>query len=34
MLHVAIQGNFRDWFVQSSYYKQITELVRMIDQEF
>ncbi len=34
MLHVAIQGYFREWFVQSSSYKPITELVRMIDQEF
>ena len=34
MLHVAIQGYFREWFVQSSAYKPITELVRMIDQEF
>lgn len=31
MLHVAIQGWFREWFVQSSSYKPITELVRMID---
>jgi hypothetical protein len=34
MLHVAIQGYFREWFVQSNQYKPITELVRMIDQEF
>eukprot|EP00347_Sterkiella_histriomuscorum_P018435 403345520 len=33
-LHAAIQGQFREWFVQSSSYKPITELVRMIDQEF
>jgi hypothetical protein len=34
MLHVAIQGYFREWFVQSTQYKNITELVRMMDQEF
>mgnify|MGYP001205324524 CR=1 FL=1 len=34
MLHVAIQGYFREWFVSSSHYKPITELVRMIEQEF
>jgi hypothetical protein len=34
MLHVAIQGYFREWFVSSSMYKPITELVRMIDQDF
>lgn len=34
MLHVAIQGYFREWFVQSSQYKQITDLVKIMDQEF
>lgn len=34
MLHVAIQGYFREWFVQTSSYKPITDLVRIIDQEF
>ncbi|CDW72648.1 tubulin binding cofactor c domain-containing protein [Stylonychia lemnae] len=34
MLHVAIQGWFREWFCQSAQYKPITELVKMIDQEF
>ena len=31
MLHVAIQGYFREWFVQTSNYKQITEMVKIID---
>jgi hypothetical protein len=34
MLHVAIQGYFREWFTQTSSYKPITDLVRIIDQEF
>ena len=34
MLHVAIQGYFREWFVQTSNYKQITDLVKIMDQEF
>jgi hypothetical protein len=31
MLHVAIQGYFREWFVASSQYKPTTELVKMMD---
>lgn len=34
MLHVAIQGYFREWFVASPQYKPTTELVKMMDQEF
>jgi TBCC domain-containing protein 1 len=34
MLHVAIQGYFREWFTQTSNYKQITELVKMMDLEY
>lgn len=34
MLHVAIQGYFREWFVASAQYKPTTELVKMIDQDF
>uniref|UniRef100_A0A7S3I092 Uncharacterized protein n=1 Tax=Favella ehrenbergii TaxID=182087 RepID=A0A7S3I092_9SPIT len=34
MLHVAIQGYFREWFVQTSQYKQITDLVKIMDHEF
>ena len=34
MLHVAIQGYFREWFTQTAQYKPITDLVRVIDQEF
>ena len=30
-LHVAIQGYFREWFVQSNKYKEITDMVKMID---
>ena len=33
-LHVAIQGYFREWFVQTNQYKSITDMVKMIDQEF
>lgn len=33
-LHVAIQGYFREWFVQTSQYKSITDMLRMMDQEF
>ena len=33
-LHVAIQGYFREWFVQTQQYKSITDMVKMIDQEF
>ena len=34
MLHVAIQGYFREWFVQTAQYKQITDLVKIMDHEF
>lgn len=34
MLHVAIQGYFREWFVQRPQYKQITEMLKVMDQEF
>lgn len=34
MLHVAIQGYFREWFCNTGLNKPITDLVRMIDQEF
>lgn len=34
MLHVAIQGYFREWFVQTPNYKPITDLVKIMDQEF
>ena len=34
MLHVAIQGYFREWFCQSKEYKPITDLVKIMDQEF
>ena len=34
MLHVAIQGYFREWFVQTSHYKHITDFVKIMDQEF
>jgi len=33
-LHVAIQGYFREWFVQTSQFKSITDMLKMIDQEF
>jgi len=33
-MHVAIQGYFREWFVQTSNYKQITDLVKIMEQEF
>mmetsp|Transcript_7435 Transcript_7435/g.8416 ORF Transcript_7435/g.8416 Transcript_7435/m.8416 type:complete len:146 (-) Transcript_7435:13-450(-) len=32
MLHVAIQGYFREWLVSNSHHKKINELVRLIDQ--
>ena len=28
------RGYFREWFVQTNNYKQVTDLVRMMDQEF
>jgi len=34
MLHVAIQGYFREWLVNNNYIKGLTELVKMIDQDF
>ena len=34
MLHVAIQGYFREWLVTNNYFKPIADLVRMIDQEY
>lgn len=33
-MHVAIQGYFREWFVQTASYKQVTDLVKMMEQEF
>ena len=30
-LHVAIQGYFREWIVQTQQYKSITDMVKMID---
>mmetsp|Transcript_2000 Transcript_2000/g.3545 ORF Transcript_2000/g.3545 Transcript_2000/m.3545 type:complete len:91 (-) Transcript_2000:27-299(-) len=27
-LHVAIQGYFREWFVQTNQYKSVTDLVK------
>lgn len=32
MLHVAIQGYFREWLVTNNQHKKINELVRLIDQ--
>lgn len=32
MLHVAIQGYFREWLVSNSHHKKISELVKLIDQ--
>lgn len=32
-LHSAIQGYFRDWFVRTNQYKQISEMVMMMEQE-
>lgn len=32
MLHVAIQGYFREWLVSNSHHKKISELVRLIDE--
>ena len=32
MLHVAIQGYFRDCLVSNSHHKRINELVKLIDQ--
>lgn len=34
MMHVAIQGYFREWFVQTANYKHITDLVKIMEQEF
>jgi hypothetical protein len=33
MLHAAIQGHFREWVVNTSQLKPVTELVKMIDQD-
>lgn len=32
MLHVAIQGYFREWLVSNTHHKKITELIKLIDQ--
>lgn len=32
--HVALQGYFRDWLVNSGNYKPINDLVKMIDEPF
>jgi len=32
MLHVAIQGYFREWLVTNNNHKKINELIRLIDQ--
>ena len=34
MLHAAIQGYFREWFVNTNQYKPITDLVKIMDHEF
>ena len=33
LLHVAIQGHFREWIVNTNQLKPIQDLVKMIDQE-
>ena len=32
MLHVAIQGYFREWLVANNHHKRVNELVKLIDQ--
>jgi hypothetical protein len=32
MLHVAIQGYFREWLVANHHHKKINELIKLIDQ--
>lgn len=32
MLHVAIQGYFREWLVTNNHHKKINELIKLIDK--